>query len=33
LSVFSEKHPKNVDLFFLSENGGGLEYFFFKNFF
>ena len=32
LSDFPEKHPKNADLFFSSENGGGLEYFFF-NFF
>ena len=30
LSDFPEKHPKNADLYFSSENwgGGGLEYFF-----
>ena len=28
LSDFPEKHPKNADLFFSRENGGGLEYFF-----
>ena len=33
LSDFSEKHPKNADLFFLSENGGGSRVFFFKHFF
>ena len=25
LRDFSEKHPKNADLFFLSENGGGID--------
>ena len=28
LSVFSENTPKNADLFFLSKNGRGEEYFF-----
>ena len=32
LSDFSEKHPKNADLFFSSENGGGVGVFF-SNFF
>ena len=33
MSVFSEKHPKNADLFFSSEKGGGVGVFFFQKFF
>ena len=33
MSDFSEKHHKNADLFFSSENGGGVGVFFFKFFF
>ena len=33
LSDFPEKHPKNADLFFSSENGGGVKRIFFSIFF